>query len=386
VDTLSSEVRSGEGSWELVVTNGGSRPHRVGVGVYDRGADGGLVVRERFEMDAAPGARSVRREGSRPALALVNDGDLTYAKVRLDEGSLESALRSLSGVPDALSRAVVWNALRDMVRDGELEPAAYVETVRAHLPVESDTAVVQGVLTFARQHVADRYLAGAERSAALEGISEVCRELLARTADGSAPGVRLTAVRGLVDAATGPAELSEWRAAGSVPGGPVLDAELSWRVLGRLAVLGAVGVGEVAAASEADPSAAGEEGAARCRAALPDAGAKEAAWEALFGPGDVLSNYLFTATLQGFWQVEQEGLLAGFAERYWEAAREVAERRGASIAASVGRWGFPSPVEESVARRCAGVLRGGVMPALAREWSDQLDDLERALRVRDGVR
>ena len=383
VDTLSSQVSGAEGGWELAVTNGGSRPHRVGVGVYDGGAGGGLTLRERFETDVTPGAQSVRRAGAVPALVLVNDGDLTYAKVRVDTGSLETVLGSLSSVPDGLSRAVVWNTLRDMVRDGDLVPAAYVEAVRAHLPAESDAAVVQGVLTFARLQVADRYLAGEARTAALESLVDTCREVLTRTADGSAPGVRLTAVRWLAESATDPAELLAWRAAGSVPGGPVLDAELGWRVLARLAVLGAVGGEEIAAASAADPSAAGVEGAARCRAALPDVVAKEAAWEALFGPADGLSNHLFTATVRGFWQPEQEELLVPFEERYFEAAREVSARRGASVGAAVGRWGFPVRVASSVAERCAQALAGeGVLPALARAWGDELDDLRRALRVR----
>jgi aminopeptidase N len=384
VDTLSSQVTEAGDGWELTVTNGGSRPHRVAVGVYDRDADGGLVVRERFEVDGAPGAQSVRREGARPALALVNDGDLSYAKVRLDEVSLETVSRSLSSLPDALSRAVVWNTLRDMVRDGDLAPSAYVETMRAHLAEESDTAIMQGVLVFARRHVADRFLAGGERTAALEAISEVCRGVLARTADGVSPGLRLTAVRALADAATDPAELLAWRVAGSVPGGPELDAELGWRVLARLAVLGAVGEGEIAAALAADPSAAGEEGAAGCRAALPDAAAKQAAWEALFSEEDALSNHLFTATVRGFWQPEQEEVLLPFEERYFAVAREVATRRGASIGAVVGRWGFPSRVADSVALGCAEALRGeGVPAALARAWGDALDDLRRALRVRE---
>ncbi len=195
--------------------------------------------------------------------------------------------------------------------------------------------------------------------------------------------MRLTAVRALVDAATDPAELLAWRAAGSVPGGPVLDAELDWRLLARLAVLGAVGEESIAAALAADPSAAGEEGAARCRAALPDAGAKEAAWEALFGPEDALSNHLFTATVEGFWQPEQEEVLSPFVTRCFEAARKVAARRGASIGSTVGRWGFPSVVEDSVAEQCARALAAEeVLPALARAWADQLDDLRRALHVR----
>jgi aminopeptidase N len=386
VDALSSEVSAlseADGGWELSVSNGGSRPHRVGVGVYDRGPGDGLRLRERFEMDAGPGVRAVRRAGARPPLVLVNDGDLTYAKVRLDRGSLETVLGSLSSVPEGLSRAVLWSTLRDMVRDGDLVPAAFVEAVRAHLPAESDPAVVQGVLAFARLQVADRYLAVDARGAALESLVDTCRELLARTADGASPGVRLTAVRWLADSATDPAELLAWRAAGLVPGGPVLDAELGWRVLARLAVLGAVGEEEIAAALAADPSAAGAEGAARCRAALPDADAKEAAWEALFGPADGLSNHLFTATVRGFWQPEQEELLLPFEERYFEAARKVTARRGASIGAVAGRWGFPSRVAGSVAERCVQALAGeGVSPALARAWGDELDDLRRALRVR----
>ena len=66
---------------------------------------------------------------------------------------------------------------------------------------------------------------------------------------------------------------------------------------------------------ERDPSATGLEGAARCRAALPDPEAKRAAWEAMFATDD-LSNYLFTATAQGFWQPEQTDLVREYVTRY----------------------------------------------------------------------
>ena len=164
----------------------------------------------------------------------------------------------------------------------------------------------------------------------------------------------------------------------------MLDAELRWRLLLRLSVLGAVGGAEIDAALAADPGASGEEGAARCRAALPDAGAKEAAWEAMFA-SDALSNYLLRATAQGFWQPEQLGLLGGFVERFFEDAVPVAARRGAAVGVIVGRFGFPrTVVDESVLRRGAECVGGdGVTPALRRELVDQLDDLGRALRVRE---
>ncbi|WP_344528733.1 aminopeptidase N [Streptomyces albiaxialis] len=387
VDTLVPRAEGGE----VEVEHRGGRPHRLAIGLYDEApADPGrLVLRERLERDVpAQGGLSVRLDGPQPDLLLLNDGDLTYAKVRLDARSWQTARRTLSGLPGQLTRAVVWNAARDMVRDGELAPLEYVRTVRAHLPAESDNAVVEGVLAFGRTQVADRFAApDGERAEVLGLLSETCRELLEGVGARDA-GVRLTAVRYFIDCATSPRELAAWRAAGSVPGGPELDAELRWRLLLRLAVLGAVGVADVEAALEADPSATGEEGAARCSAALPDAAGKAAAWEAMFGEEDALSNYLFAATAQGFWQPEQARLLGGFAERYFADAMRVSERRGASLAELAGRYAFPRMwVDAGTLARGEECLRSGVpVRALRRAWVDQLDDLRRALRVREAAR
>ncbi|WP_461029354.1 aminopeptidase N, partial [Streptomyces sparsus] len=161
VDTLTPEPGPGKepGTWQLDVRHDGSRPHRVLAGCYDRApADPArLVLRDRVEVDVPqpPGRTALTLPGPRPDLVLLNDQDLGYAKVRLDPDSWACAREALSGLPDPLSRAVVWNAARDMVRDGELPPAAYLEAAAAHLPRESDNAVVQGVLAFARHHVAD---------------------------------------------------------------------------------------------------------------------------------------------------------------------------------------------------------------------------------------
>src|SRR5262249_10942006 len=156
----------------------------------------------------------------------------------------------------------------------------YLETARAHLPHESDLALVEGVLAFAGAHVADRYLPSEERPAALGTLTALCRDLIRRTEAGSHAGLRLLAVRHFIDAAAHPDTIAAWLADGTVPGGPELDPELRWRVLGRLAVLDAVDEAVIAAELERDPSATGQEGAARCRAALPDPDAKRRAWEA----------------------------------------------------------------------------------------------------------
>ncbi|MFD3544926.1 aminopeptidase N [Streptomyces sp. NPDC058655] len=386
IDTLTPRIEDSPGGWTLTTDRRGSRPHHLTVGVYQRDTGDGRTL-ERAELLGldVPSDEVVSADGPRPALVLLNDGDLTYAKVRLDETSVETALRGLSGLPDALTRAVVWNSLRDMVRDGELAPAAYLATAEAHLPEETDLAVVQGVLGFARTQIADRYLAPGQRTEALDTLTSLTRDLLRRTEDGSAPGLRLAAVRVLVDSATRPDTLTAWLADGTVPGGPELDPELRWRILARLCVIGEAGEPEIAAALAADPSATGEEGAAHCRAALPTAAAKAAAWERLFHD-DSLSNYLFTATAQGFWQPEQADLVREYVPRFYPEAVALGARRGPAIAEAAGRWAFPvHAVDEAnlaAGRTC--LEDPDVLPFLRRKLVDQLSDLARALKVRTG--
>lgn len=387
VDTLTPRVTPGEnGTCALTVDRTGSRPHRIAAGLYDRdlGDDGRqLVLRTRLHLDLPQS--DAHPIGKRPALLLLNDGDLSYAKVRFDPESFETIRKDLSGLPEPLTRAVVWNALRDAVRDGELAPAAYLETARAHLPLETDLAIVQGVLAFASTYITDRYVTPEERPAALATLSELCRDLIRRTEDGDNPGLRLIAVRHRIDVTAHPDTIAAWLADGTVPGGPELDPELRWRVLGRLAVLGAVDEAAVAAELERDPSATGLEGAARCRAALPDPEAKARAWESMFGSDD-LSNYLFTATAQGFWQPEQADLVRPYVPRYYTDAVDLADRRGPAIAEAAGRWAFPADtVDPANLRLGEECLRDAApIPALRRKLVDQLDDLARALRVRQG--
>ncbi|MFE7858057.1 aminopeptidase N [Streptomyces sp. NPDC057403] len=387
VDTLRPVVtRAEEGTYALKIEHTGSRPHRVAVGLYDQDvADESrhLVLRRRLDLDVPQSGPHPL--GKRPALLVLNDGDLTYAKIRFDAESFETVRANLCGLPDPLTRAVVWNALRDSVRDGELAPTAYLETARAHLPYETDLALVQGVLAFATAQVAGRYIAPEGRPAALATLSSLCRDLIRRTEDGDNPGLRLIAVRHFIDVAAQPDTIAAWLADGTVPGGPELDPELRWRVLARLAVLGAVDEAEIATELDRDLSATGQEGAARCRAALPDEAGKAKAWEAMFGSDD-LSNYLFIATAQGFWQPEQADLVGPYVARYYEDAVAVSARRGPAIADAAGRSAFPvHAVDAETLRLGEACLRDAdLIPALRRKLVDQLDDLRRALRVREG--
>ncbi|MFJ3716036.1 aminopeptidase N [Streptomyces sp. NPDC090057] len=384
VDTLSPRVAAADGTLALTVDHAGSRPHRITVGLYDHDLtdEGRLTPREHISLDVPQSAP--QPIGKRPALILTNDGDLTYAKIRFDDESFEAVRTGLSGLPEPLTRAVVWNALRDAVRDGELPPAAYLETARTQLPRETDLAVAEGVLAFAAHEVTDRYLRPEDRPAALATLGSLCRDLLRRTEDGDNPGLRLIAVRHFIDVAAHPDTIAAWLADDTVPGGPELDPELRWRILGRLAVLGATDEAAIAAELDRDPSANGQEGAATCRAALPAPEAKRAAWDAMFASDD-LSNYLFTATARGFWQPEQADLVRAYVPRYYQDVVTLAARRGPAIAAAAGRWAFPYHAvdAENLALGEACLREAEPVAALRRKLVDELDDLARALRVRD---
>ncbi|MFA0843162.1 aminopeptidase N [Streptomyces rochei] len=386
VDTLTPRITGDNGDRALTVDHTGSRPHRIAVGLYDRDLtdEGRLTLRSRLDVDVPQS--EPRPIGKRPALTVLNDGDLTYAKIRFDTESFQALRTGLAGLPDPLTRAVVWNALRDAVRDGDLAPTDFLDIARTHLPHERDLALVDGVLTFAGTQVADRYVTPGQRPAALATLTDLCRDLIRRTEDGDHPGLRLIAVRHRIATAAHPDTIAAWLADGTVPGGPELDPELRWRILTRLAVLGATDEAAIAAELAADPSATGQEGAARCRAALPDPEAKTRAWEAMFATDD-LSNYLFTATAQGFWQPEQADLVRDYVPRYYAEAVAVAARRGPAIADAAGRWAFPAHAVDTdtlrLGRQCLDDAEP--IPALRRKLTDQLDDLARALRVREAA-
>ncbi|MEE1770572.1 aminopeptidase N [Streptomyces sp. JV185] len=389
VDTLTSHVEETDSTWTLAVDHNGSRPHRIAVGAYDHAPDthtgtDRLVLRERYEIDVPQNGTPQARPGRRPALLVLNDGDLGYAKIRLDPQSWETVATSLSGIPDALTRAVIWNAARDMVRDGELAPTTYLEAARTHLPLETDLALAQGVLAFADTHITRRYLTPEHRPTALATLTALCRDLIRRTEDGHNPGLRLIAVRHLIDAATQPDTIQDWLTNGTVPGGPELDPELRWRILTRLAVLGATDETTIATELEQDPSATGQEGAARCRAALPTPDAKATAWNALFND-DSLSNYLFTATAQGFWQPEQTDLVSEYVPRYYPEATRLAARRGPAIADAAGRYAFPAYAvnTDNLHLGEQALQDKTLIPALHRKLTDQIDDLRRAIDVRN---
>ncbi|MEU8012638.1 aminopeptidase N [Micromonospora parva] len=360
------------------------RPHRIGVGRY---AADGTVQRDELDIDpAADGGRTVLGQlTGEPAarLLLLNDGDLTFAKVRLDPASAEAVPQVLPGLTDPLARAVLWGEALDAATDGERPVSGLVDLMVAALPTETQVIIAEDVLTLSRSLV-DRYLDPLARSTALARIAGACQRLLDDAPAGES--LQLAAARGWIAATTDADLLVGWLAGRDVPAGLKVDAELRWAALRRLVVLGAAGEAEIAVEAAADVSATGAERAARCRAALPDPAAKQAAWEIIVR-GDGLSSRLLEATAEGFWQPEQADLTAVYVDRYFAEMPAAAERRTVWTAGRVAALAFPryAVAQPTWDAATALLAREDLTPGLRRVVTDAADDLRRALVARTAV-
>ncbi|WP_213454063.1 aminopeptidase N [Rhizomonospora bruguierae] len=356
------------------------RPHRIGIGLY---AAAGAPL-HRVEVDLDPATDDGRTPvpglaGRRGDLLVLNDGDLTFAKVRLDERGLAALPTALPGLADPLTRAVIWGSVWAAVRDAELPITRMIDLLGATLPAEPLVTVVQDVLSLVLP-AAPRFLPPERYATAETALAATCAAVLDAAPDDSH---RLAAARGLIATTRDIALLEDWLAGTGVPGGLSVDADLRWAILLRLTVLDAVGPDRIDAELAADRSATGEQQAARCHAARPDADAKARAWDAIMND-DTRSNRLLEAAAEGFWQPGQEGLTAAYVPRFFAEANAMATRRRGWLAEWLSRFAFPRfAVAESTRAAAVELLaRDDVEPGLRRSVVDLDDELGRALAAR----
>jgi aminopeptidase N len=323
------------------------RRHRLGIGLYDvvPGEGGGadrLVRRSYIEVDVE-GERTEIKEAvgeKQPDLLLLNDTDLTYAKIRLDERSLETAITRLSQLDDTLARALCWGAAWDMTRDAEMAASDFVDLVLENIGAETDSWGVSRIPVYGAQAV--NSLAAPAHRAALRAKWEAG---MRRLMDQAEPGSdhQLTFTRQFAAAAHSDGALDDLE--GLLDGSLVLeglavDPELRWVLITGLARAGRYGEDQIAAELVRDNTITGKEHAAAARAARPDADAKAAAWQAAMvdssTPNETARSIAFA-----FMQHGQDEVLAPYVEKYLEAAEDAWSNLGPHKAATALDYMFP---------------------------------------------
>ena len=361
------------------------RTHRIAVGLYDRTPEG-IVRRRRVELDVS-GARTDVPElvgEVQPDLVLVNDDDLTFAKIRLDDRSLATLVGGIGEIRESLPRALAWSAAWDMCRDAEMPARDYVRLVASGVHGATDVTVAQALLRQARQAL-QQYTDPAWRQAGGQFLADALATLVREAEPGgdlqlaymnafagvASSGEHLEWLRGLLD---GTATIE----------GLEVDADLRWTLLNRLVERGAAGEAEIAAELERDATATGERRAATCRAAIPTAEGKAAAWQRILD-GPNIANAVFRATLVGFVDFERPELLAPYVEKYFDTVADVWHTWTSDMGQFFAEVAYPSAVIDprTIAMTDDYIARQAPPAALRRLLAEGRDGMDRALRAQE---
>ncbi|RZI96000.1 MAG: aminopeptidase N, partial [Microbacterium sp.] len=249
VNTLSPEIKTDDAGvitrFAIVQTAPADyptiRPHRLGVGFYNLEGDA-LVRTHHIEIDVDGDLTEVAELKGlvRPDLVLLNDDDLAYAKIRLDERSLQTAIEHLGKISDPLARSLVWGAAWDQTRDAEASASDYVDLVLRNIGAETESTTVRTTLA-QLQLAANSYVAPEKRDATREKVADGLWELAQAAEAGS--DSQLQFVTAFASAA---ATAAQWEAVRSLRDGETtlpglaIDDDLSWALLVSLAAGGTV--------------------------------------------------------------------------------------------------------------------------------------------------
>ncbi len=359
------------------------RSHRIDIGLYSVSGDD-LVRTDRVELEVVGSVTEVPELVGRaqPDLVLVNDDDLSYCKIRLDERSLASVTDRLGQLSDPLPRTLCWAAAWDMTRDAELAARDYLRLVLRNIGTETEVGVVQSLIAHSigaivnfgdpGNHVAAFDLLAAAAWQHLRSAEPGGDHQLAWTrafVSSARSAEYLAQVHGLLTGTT------------DVPGLSV-DTELRWHIVRNLAARGVVGDDVITAEAERDPTAAGARHAVAARAARPTAEAKAEAWASIVDD-PMLPNAMLSATMLGFQQADQAELLVPYAGSYFAMIERLWAERTNEVAINIVTAMYPSVlIDRRTIDTTDEYLRTGhPVPAIRRLLVEGRDGVERALRA-----
>jgi len=360
------------------------RPHRIAVGLY--AVEGGVVRRvQRIELDV-DGARTEVPElvgVQQPDLLLLNEDDLTYAKIRLDDRSLDTAAAHLGAFEDSLPRALVWGTLWDATRDAEFPASRFVDIVLEHVARETASTTLRTLLNQLLL-AASSYVAPAKRQATLERVADALWRLAVDAEPGSDNQFQFVKAFGQLAASEEQLETVQGLFDGSLPlDGLDVDTDLGWELLITLAAGGRASGEQIEARLAEDRTATGNQSAAHARAALPTAADKARAWASVFDDSDK-PNAIVRATGLGFARAHDLALLEPYVERFFDALLTVWESRSYAIAEELIEGFYPAPLAnaELAAATRAWLEAHPEAPAAPRRMvAEHLSGVERALRA-----
>jgi aminopeptidase N len=227
------------------------------------------------------------------------------------------------------------------------------------------------------------------RETGLALIASTLRGLLDEAPAGS--DIQLAYVRAFAGVATSAEDLA--LLAGLLDGsaaldGLAVDTDLRWGLLSRLVSRGVDGFGAERIESELDRDAtdAGQRNAEACRAAIPTAEAKQAAWDTMVSGEQTLAT--FRATVSGFVDLDQPALIEPYREPYFAVVGDVWRDWSSAMAQDFagGVYTVAAISAETVRATDDYIAAANPPDGLRRVLTEGRDDVLRALRcqAKDG--
>ena len=364
-----------EGSKEL-------RPHRLAVGIYDITADA-LKLRKSVELDVTGALTNVADlSGEKTAdLLLINDRDLSYAKLRFDDRSVATLKSHLGALNDDLARALCWAAVWDMHRDAEISTSDFMQIAFSGLKGETDDAIVSIVLSQLTTSV-EAYATDTNRDSYREKLADVLW-LLANDAK-PASDLQLIYTRAFAASAFTPGQISNLRTVldGSIAGLKV-DTDLRWFLLIALTERGAATKSELEAELAKDNTTTGNVAFETALAAFPTSEAKAFAFNKV--RDESASTSIRSALVSGFQRPSHRHLLTPFVDLYFDNLLTEWESKSYEGAAKFVTGMYPSwVVSDSTVDKTNTWLKGAGKDApvvLRKLVKESQDGLIRALKV-----
>ncbi|GAA4473349.1 aminopeptidase N [Enteractinococcus fodinae] len=373
VNTLSWERRNGV----TITQSQPVRQHRVGIGFYDFDETKQLTRTDYVETDLNAEITTIHAPDS--ALVLVNDADLTYAKLRPDTTSMHTLTEHLSDVDDSLARSLLWATAWDQTRDAEASASWFLELVLDHVAHETDSSMVFTLLRQAATSV-ERFIPDAQIALYRHHLAGRLWHLVLEADAGS--DLQLQLVQAFLrHAREEHAEQVAQLAHKQGPPGFSVSTDMAWIALQRLVAMCKAGESEIDEALEEDDTSNGYLAAIQARAMRPTKRHKAETWEQL--TGGTLTNMELRHMVMGFMDVHEQALLEPYTSRYFEQISDLWAANSYELAETLALGLYPSwAVSEQTAEQTLAVIETTPHSGLKRLLTELHDDVLRALAAR----
>ena len=358
------------------------RDHRMAVGFYNL-VDGKIIRTDRVELDVSGVSTEVPAfvGKARPDLILLNDDDLAYAKIRLDDASWKFALENLDKFEDSLARTMIWMAAWDAMRDGETPARDFVDLVLNNIQSETQGSALQTLL---RQMVtvSAYYVARDTQDATFTKVAKRLWELTLAAEAGS--DAQYMFLKFWAIYARGEfADTMEQLLSGELQlPGRVIDQDQRWWLIMSLVAVERLGKADIDAELAKDNTANGQKFAFHAEGNLP--GNKQAYFDRLISDKE-LSNTLIGEGVIAFQEHWDSSDFIPFVDQYFKMVLPVWESRTFKISEYLIEGLYPTALaSDALVKRTQDFIDSPEVsskPALKRILMENLDNVTRALKV-----